>query len=431
MKTNKYINWLLGAAMVVTGMSLTSCEDEPDKFELTDGNPTVHYIRTGTLAASDSLISEAVMESLIVMVGENLTSIREMYFNDQKAILNTSYITDHTLFVTIPKEIPNEVSDKIYMISNAGDTTTYDFHVIVPAPSVLSMSNEWAKAGEAITINGDYFIDDPNVPLEVTFNSGKLKAEIISFTKTSITAIVPEGAETGYVNVESIYGASRSKFQYKDVRNILFDWDGSHGGHASGNGWRAGKIFDEDGIDGSYVRLYADNEMSGDIGGSWLEDNMCFNYWPDPDNGMEELNSRPDFANYLKTYGIANLQMKFEVRISDATPWSSSALQIIFSGNSEVTNSTGNNSYYGNTSLPRGLWMPWTTNGSYDTGGNWVTISLPLSSFNKTHEGATLDETITADHMTGLTFFVWHGGVAGTTCSPVIEIDNIRVVPIE
>lgn len=430
MKTNKYRNWILCLALIAIGTSLTGCKDEPDKFELTSGTPTIHYIRTGSLAASDSLISEAVMESMIVLVGDNLTSIREMYFNDQKAVLNTSYITDHTLFVTIPKEIPAEVSDKIYMITADQDTVTYDFHVIVPAPTVSSMSNEWAKAGETITIYGDYFINDPNVPLTLKFNDGKLNAEITSFTKTIITAIVPEGAQAGNVYVESIYGSSKGSFKYLDTRNILFDWDGSHGGHASGYGWRAGKVFDEDGIDGAFLRL-SGPELSGDAGATWAEDDYSFNYWPDPANGYEELSSRTEFANYIKTYGVSGLQIKFEVRISDANPWSSCALQMIFSGNSDVTYATASNSYFSDKTLPRGLWIPWATSGSYDTGGKWVTVSIPLSSFNKNCEGTTLESTISADRMTGLAFFVWSGGINGTNCSPVIDIDNIRVVPIE
>ena len=83
-----------------------------------------------------------------------------MYFNDKKAVLNTSYITDNTLFVQIPSDIPDEVSDKIYMITQAHDTLTYDFHVVIPAPVVTAMKNEWVKVGEDAVITGQYFIDD-------------------------------------------------------------------------------------------------------------------------------------------------------------------------------------------------------------------------------------------------------------------------------
>lgn len=117
MKIKKYFSWMAISLMAASSVSLTSCEDEPDKFELTCGVPTVEYIRPGTAAAADSLLSEASMGSTICLVGNNLASIKELYFNDQKTILNTSYITDHTMLVSIPNGIPEKVSDKIYMIT--------------------------------------------------------------------------------------------------------------------------------------------------------------------------------------------------------------------------------------------------------------------------------------------------------------------------
>ena len=60
------------------------------------------------------------------------------------------------------------------MINGDGDTTTYDFHVIVPPPTVSAMSCEYAAAGEDVTITGDYFIQDPYKPLQVKFNDGEI-----------------------------------------------------------------------------------------------------------------------------------------------------------------------------------------------------------------------------------------------------------------
>lgn len=430
MKIKKYFSWMVLSLMAVSSVSLTSCEDEPDKFELTGGVPTVEYIRPGTAAAADSLLSEASMGSTICLVGNNLTSIKELYFNDQKTILNTSYITDHTMLVSIPNGIPEKVSDKIYMITKGADTLTYDFHVVVPAPTVSSMSNEWAHEGDVVTINGDYFISDPSAPLTVTFEGGK-QAAILSFNKTEISVQVPEGAEPGYINVESIYGKSKSKFQYHDTRNILFDFDGSHGGLTLGQGWRDGsKVYknDEYGIDGGYLR-FGGAEMSGDIGGTWAEDEFCLNYWPNGAN--DALSSRKEMKEMLDNYDLDKLQIKFEVCIPKANPWSSAALQIMFTGDKQVTMATAGNGFYSDKTFPRALWMPWTTSGSYDTNDQWTTVSIPLSSFNKTHEGQACENKLDKTYFTGLTFFVWHGGVKGTTCTPVICIDNIRVVPIE
>ena len=62
---------------------------------------------------------------------------------------------------------------------------------------------------------------------------------------------------------------------------------------------------------------------------------------------------------------------------------------------------------------------------------NGQPFPMNLSEFNKTHEGNKCDRTFDKTMLTGLTFFVWAGGVEGKDCNPVIMIDNIRVVPIE
>lgn len=427
MKFKKYLSWMALSLIATGSVSLTSCKDEPDKFELTDGTPTIQYIRPATASAADSLLTEGSMNATICIVGNNLTSIKEMYFNDQQATLNTSYITDHTLIVGIPNNIPSTVSDKIYMITKGQDTLSYDFHVIVPAPTVSSMSNEWAEAGQSVTILGDYFIDDPNVPLTVTFEGNK-QATINSISKTEISVTVPEGAEEGYVNVESIYGKSKSQFRYHDTRNILFDFDGSHGGLAIGQGWRAGVVKnDEHSLDGGY--LYFGGSMAGGIGSTWQEDQFGMNYWPN--GSADALSSRTEMAEMLKNYTLDKLQFKFEVCIPKNSSWSASAMQIMFTDDAHVTYGTGNNSYYSATDLPRALWMPWTTTGSYNTNDLWTTVSIPLSSFNKTNSGLACDTPLDKSFFTGLTLFVWHGGVAGTDCNPEFYIDNIRVVPIE
>ncbi len=435
MKNNRYINWLMAATMMIAAFATAACEDEPDKYEVAGGLPGGKYVRTPLAAKADSLLTGAYMSNTVVLVGENLRSIYEIYFNDQKAILNTSYMTDNTVFVDVPKEIPATVTNKIYMVTAAKDTVDYDFKVLVPAPTVNSMSCEFAKPGSEVTLYGDYFIDDPNVPLTITMTGNVEVAEITNITKTAVSFILPENAPEGYINVKSIYGVGRSKFRYYDTRNVLFDWDGSHGGHAMGLGWRDGsKIWvdeNEQSLDGAYICFGLDGStISGGIGATWAEDPFSFNYWPD---GGEHpaLSSRPAFASMIEEYGLGKLQIKFEVCVPAANPWSSAAMQIMFTGDQHVTNSTGNNSYFNDTKLPRGLWIPWANNGSYDTGGKWTTVSLNLSDFNKTYEGTPCDVSLDKTMLTGLTFFVWHGGLAGTECTPLIMVDNIRVVPIE
>ena len=124
MKYNKIFSSLLLVLAVLFSFSLESCKDQPDEFELKDGTPTVHYIRPAKASASDSLLVQANPQSIICLVGENLNCIKEMYFNDKKAILNTSFITENSLIVQVPSEIPELVTDKIYMITNDGRQVT-------------------------------------------------------------------------------------------------------------------------------------------------------------------------------------------------------------------------------------------------------------------------------------------------------------------
>lgn len=49
MKMNIYFKGLVVSLLLIAGM-FTSCEDQPDKFELTGGLPQVSYIRMHLLA---------------------------------------------------------------------------------------------------------------------------------------------------------------------------------------------------------------------------------------------------------------------------------------------------------------------------------------------------------------------------------------------
>ncbi|MDE6268465.1 MAG: hypothetical protein K2M04_05240 [Muribaculaceae bacterium] len=437
MNNSRYTKWALGVAVAVLGITAVSCDDQPDKFEMTGGVPTIKYVRVTTPESGDSLITGAYMENTICLVGDNLRSIHEMYFNDQKAILNTSLITDHTLIVDVPKNIPEDVTDKIYMHTRDGEIVTYDFNVLVPGPAVRSISCEWTKPGNEATIYGDYFIDDPNKPLKITF-SGNVELpyeNIKKITKTAITFEVPENWTEGYMNVTTLYGTSRSSFKFHDTTNILFDWDGNNGGLATGHGWRGGVIHqdgDDEGVealDGGYLFFSAD--LSGEAGATWAEDGFSFNYWPDASGEFGPLSSRPEFADLISDYGVDGLQIKFEMCIPASNPWSSCAMQIIFTGDDAVTYDTANNTYISDENVPRGLYNPWKAVGSYDTGGNWTTVSMPLSQFTFKPDGGVCGNKLNQNMLTGLTFFVWSGGVSGTDCTPVILLDNIRVVPVE
>jgi hypothetical protein len=78
------------------------------------------------------------------------------------------------------------------------------------------------------------------------------------------------------------------------------------------------------------------------------------------------------------------------------------------------------------------LYRPWTTDGSFDTGDEWITVSLPIaSSFVYNMNGGSPTGTLTQDDFASLVLFLVSGGVKGTECTPVLKIDNIRAVSIK
>ena len=445
MKT-RYINWFFVAALAMMGCFMTACEDQPDKYEIADGVPTLKYVRSPLPEEADSLLVGAYLGNTVCLVGDNLRSIYELYFNDQKATLNTSYMTDHTVLVDIPKNIPEEVTNKIYMITKSGEKVDFDFSVMVPAPVVRSMSCEYAPAGSEAVLYGDYFVDDPNVPLTISM-PGDITVEgeqITSITKTAVKFIVPEGAVQGNIRVKSIYGTGQSVFQYKDTRNILFDWDGKYeGALAAGNSWngdneKKGQILASvPPVDEKYM-VMGPATLSG---GQWqTPGEYLMMYWPDPNatEGCVPLYNLPQFKKMLEDYKIEELALKFEVYIPISNPWMAEGMQIRFTSLDEVSMSNQTQDYIWNDDesheegkAPRGVWVPWEETGSYDTNNQWVTVTLKMSEFNKLVSGLASDTEFTHDRFAGLSIFLRGGGVDGKECEPIICIDNIRVVPVE
>ena len=443
MKLNKNnVGGILLAAMgVFSCFALQSCQDEPDKFELADGTPTIYYIRPSNVDSKDSLLVQASPRNSICLVGKNLKSVAQMYFNDQKAILNTSYITDNTLIVTVPSEIPDVVSDKIFLINKDKDTTTYAFHVVIPAPVVGAMSNEYAQTGSEVTITGSYFIDDPNTPIKVTLPDGKTITDFTTKTRNALTFTMPECKASGPFIVTSVYGETKSSFHYKDTRGLLFDFDGVTG--LGNHGWHSRPIqSDATSQTGNFVQ-FGDGSVTMKEDGAWDDGNFAFEYWPGEwttplsylPRVSQKLTDLADFANFEK------MALKFEMYIPKSNPWMAGAMQLIVGGVDKITGAGGgvdvhgemtagaNNTFFNNNVLPRGLYRPWEATGSYDTGDKWVTVTLPFSDFIYGINGGKASGNLKSSDFTSLTIFIVGGGVNGKECKPIVKIDNIRAVP--
>jgi hypothetical protein len=408
---------LLACLLLPTAFTFTACQkEESGKYEMTDGVPVVYYVRPPSAKAADSLLISAYTGSAICIVGDNLTSIKELYFNDLKAALNINFITKNTLLVNVPRDIPSEVTNKIYMVTGAGQRVDYDFKVMMPPPGIKRIKCEQAPAGEEVALLGDYFLnDDPSKPLSVSIGGYAIPSDdILDVQRTQITFIAPADHVKGLVSVTTAYGSARSKDIFRDDRGLITGFEDGFAG-----GWGRPTQIEED---PEYARWGKYVKLSGDLAaGDWTAggNSYTINIWGE-DNGVPTGN--------LFTADPATAILKFEANVLEA--WSALPMIFCFYAQGGQEGYLWNDGSADGGGAPRGVWAPWMETGAYTSGG-WETVAIPLSSFKYNGAGAEVPLP-TAFGALGIS--VHNRGNAawsGADCSPVILVDNIRVVPGE
>lgn len=388
MKTKNKISTFILLIVITAGMFVACNKDD-------GASPSISFIRVTDPDKSDSLLVGAYLGDLIAIRGTDLQNLTELWFNDQKAKLNPTYITSATVIVNIPGNIPKEVTDTMTMKFSDGQVLKYPFKVLVPAPSVKSMVCEYVPEGEIAVIKGDFFIaaegqNEPNV-----YFAGNVKAEVVSFTKEEIQVTVPKEATVGKITVESIYGKSISAFTFRDNTNVIVDFD------SYSNPWGLGAIADADGCSGKYLNFV------GEIGAWQWQNPFMFGYW----------------SNTLAPVAqgsIDALTLRFEV---DVIEWSDTPMLIWFATEGEGISPDEN--------YAQAHWKPWLKDGeksTYSTGG-WITVSIPLSDFIYNKEESSSDLKIDDISKYSNINFMLFGAADGTY--PIdVRIDNVRIVPM-
>ncbi len=389
----KYLTLLIIPALAI---SVLSCEKDDDS-DVNGGEPVVHYIRSTDPAKSDSLIVGSFMGSLIAIVGDNLGGTRELWFNDQKAELNPTYVTDKSILVNVPSTVPTEVTNKMRFVFADGSELLHDFSVNVPAPELSGIKCEYVPDGGTVVLNGDFFFE----PIKITFPGG-LEAQVVSLEKTKLEVTVPDGAGAGPISVETNFGKANSSFFFRDNRNILLDYDGKN--HES---WTSPIGTTEPaGCSGGYSYFkHASN-------GAWQWTNeLTMQYWAPRGRGNIPV----------ATGDINDLVLKFEVNVP--VEWRDVRMEIFFG---PYADDHGRDAPA--TAIAR--WKPWK-NGAYKTDG-WETVTIPLTEF-KFYKDDSDDSDIGTrkiENLSSLTNVVMmlFGPANGT--NPVhVCFDNVRVVP--
>lgn len=365
MRFLRYISFVLVSCMTLSTLFLTACEESDGvHLETPNGDPVIEYIRMSNPNVSDSLIVSAQLGTNIVIMGRNLGGIRDIWFNDQQATISPTWVTNQSIFVSVPQRAPLDITDKMYLIDTKSDTLVHDFKVTIPPPVLASAKNEWPQEGENLIINGDYFFDV--VPVIVEFTGGE-QVEATVLSQTQLEVEVPESAEEGPVIVTTNFGVTESTFHLWDKRNIVLDFD-----DLVGNGWRIGLVENTDNpINGNYLvfRGNIDANQRDEGPGAPAQSPLLMEYWGGPDNRTE--NFYPLYPNSYRDYVL-----KFEAKVNK---WYGGYLNLCLS----TPDHNGNNQeIWGNELNARAIWGPWAEEGKEFSTDGWITVVIPMTDFH-------------------------------------------------
>jgi len=330
----KSIKKILLILLVIAGAAsvLTSCKKEDNM-----GTPTISYVRITSPESSDSLLVGAGQGQLIAIVGNNLQRTTEVWFNDQQARLTPTYITNTSILVSVPSQIPQDVNNKLKLVFQNGDSLLYDFKVQISEPVVNNMVCEFVNEGDVAIIRGNYFYQ----PLTVTFTGGAT-GEIVSVKDQEVQVRIPAGAQPGSITVKTNFGETKSDFWFRDPRNHFIDSDPYEGWHDP--------------------NLVVTNPGPGDpakISGNYIRVNKFLGAWSWNEIADGDAGSMPNHSKNIPDDAILNPQkynLKFEV--NTLKPYNNGMIRI-----NAGTTVQDNTNYQ---------WKP-----PFDTKGQWQTVVIP------------------------------------------------------
>jgi hypothetical protein len=379
-----YTQPILLLAILSLSVTLFHCSKEEST------KPFINYIRVTNPASSDSLLASAGQGQMIAIMGGNLSSVNQVWFNDQKSNLVPTFVTNTTVITRVPSQIPTVITNKMKLIFANGDSLLYDFSVDISKPLIDHVRSEYVNEGDSLFLYGNYFY----TPLTVTFTGGA-QGEVLTVASDaqSMAIKVPAGAQPGPITVTTNFGEKVSDFWFRDNRNIIASFDiplvnwvwhldavvasDPQISNINGKFLRVNKGLQTD----AYLEVYEGSLESGsDIA-------------VDSKNIPEEAFVNPD-----------NYTLKFEVNTLQSLTASNMRLYIGGANNSDLGTARSSTFY---------VWRP-----NLNTGGEWQTISIPWADVYSANKQFAYNSSGYAMAI----IFV-------NTATYNLAMDNLRVVP--
>lgn len=391
MKTfSQYVKQLLIPAVFVSAMFVSCDEDEP-------GLPVVTNIR---VIEKDSSITAGEFGLPIAIQGRNLKSVTEVYFNDVRATLNPVYITNTNILVFVTDEGPEEVTNKITLVTSSGQRVSADFETVLPPPVILQLYNEFPKPGTENLVMGRYFFAIEKVLI------GEEEVEILEQTPAVLRIKMPDELGQDRVTVIGAGGTATSSFRIHETEGNMINFDIPATGWGSDVCWGdAERIDPEDSeiepVAGRYTRIKQSNLPATGYQGDWVVSTCWFEFGLAPGPAAEKL-------------------LRFEAYIG--VPWKAGYYNI------NIGMESGETFRY--------VWKPWDSD-AYRASGiktdGWMTFYVPVDAFAKLNgeEFASPVVRLTGDvsKIRDLRIDFSNGGTgAAEIPSHYVALDNFRIV---
>jgi|GEM_PF-1727310 len=414
---NKSSHSLIVAGLLVMTGFLGACQEED---EISVGPPSIERVRTTDPSTLDSALTSATLGSTLAIMGTNLLGTQQVYLNDYPLGVNTAYVTNNTVIVTVGDSVPTvatdpNVTNKLRLVTRSGESVI-DFQTLPPAPQVNQVKNQYVKAGDKMTMFGRYFyfVDTVYFPGEDVFVTSGFETNA---SGTTLSVTVPNGldfSESQAIVVVTKSGASATNrnTQIYNGKGMVADFD-TNGALKYPWDWGWGLSGDmiqssQPGIE-SLEGNFAGMNQAFPAGHGWNNDKVLnLTNW-----GGEQIFPTAPANEYSPSAPAASFDVRFDIAVSTTENIAGLELQIWY------PDSNGNELSY---NIPMAEFIK-------TTDGSWYTLSAAL---NRLTNGSVRLNTY-GDLLKG------DGGgakqlrlvVINTTSSDikaVVGIDNVRIV---
>ncbi len=166
----------------------------------------------------DSTVTSGKLNTQYAILGTNLLTTSSVSFNGVSSYFNPGLLTDNSIIVTIPANIPfgPSRSNKVTIVTKYG-VVDYTFGIQQPPPIITGFNPAAAGAGTVVTITGSVF----DAVSAVRFDS--MPAKIVGTpTTTQIQVEVPAGVVQAYIYITTPGGTTKSSSAF-GFKSLIYD----------------------------------------------------------------------------------------------------------------------------------------------------------------------------------------------------------------